>query len=195
MKRLKKIVIYIGAVLLLFVIFNAIRIYNYSFEYSERKSDVAIILGAGTNNGVLSPVFTERVNHGIYLYQNQLVGKIILTGGIGEGQSISDSEVAKRYAIENGVPAVDLLIETHSNYTYENLSEAKRLMDALNFSSALIVSDPLHMKRSMELAISINIECKPSPTKTSMYRTTFPKLKSLIYETFYYTMGKLAFRH
>ena len=136
------------------MIFNAIGIYNYSFDYSESKSDVAIVLGAGTNNGVLSPVFTERINHGVYLYENQLIDKIIFTGGKGENQTISDSQMAKHYAIEKGVPPNDILIEESSKYTYENLMEAKQIMDSLNYSSALIVSDPLHMKRSMELAIS-----------------------------------------
>ena len=68
-------------------------------------------------------------------------------------------------------------------------------MDSHNFSTALIVSDPLHMKRSMELAISVKIECASSPTKTSMYQTTIPKLKFLAYETFFYTLGKLTLQH
>jgi len=195
MKLLKRFIKYLGIALLLLMIFNSIKIYNYSFEYSECKSDVAIVLGAGTSNGILSPVFTERINHGIYLYENHIIDKIIFTGGKGENQEISDSEVAKNYAIEKGIPPNDILIEEHSNYTYENLVESKNIMDSLSFSSALIVSDPLHMKRSIELAISTEIECEPSPTKTSMYRTTIPKLKFLIYETFYYTLGKLTLQH
>ncbi len=192
---MKKLIKYAGFALLLFTIFNAINIWHYSLAHSEKISDVAIVLGAGTNNGVLSPVFKERVNHGIYLYKKGVVKKIILTGGKGENQDISDSDVARNYAIQQGIPLKDLLIEESSEYTYENLTEAKSLMDSLNFSSALIVSDPLHMKRSMELAIATNIECESSPTQTSMYQTTIPKLKFLAYETFFYTLGKLTFQH
>ena len=180
---------------MLFMIFNSIRIYRYSFEYSEKNSDVAIVLGAGTHDGILSPVFIERIEHGIYLYQNQLIDKLILTGGKGENQEISDSDLAKNYAIEKGIPTKDILIEEYSNYTYENLIEAKGIMDSLNYSSAFIVSDPLHMKRSMELAFQTGIKCEPSPSKTSMYRTIIPKLKFLAYETFFYTLGKLSFQH
>ena len=174
---------------------NAISIWHYSLEYSEKKSDVAIVLGAGTNNGTLSPVFKERVNQGIYLYKKGLVKKLIFTGGIGENQDVSDSKVARNYAAQQGVPQNDIIIEEKSRYTHENLTEAKFIMDSLNFSSALIVSDPLHMKRSMELATAANIECESSPTKTSMYQSTIPKLKFLVYETFFYTLGKLSFRH
>lgn len=195
MKVLKKISQYIGMALLIFMFFNLIKIYNYAFVYSEAKSDIAIILGAGTNNGILSPVFKERINHGIYLYQKQRIQKIILTGGRGQHQTVSDSEIAKNYAIELGIPADDLLIEDRSHYTSENLTEAKLIMDSLNFSTALIISDPLHMKRAMALATFTKIKCQPSPTKTSMYRTTVPKLKFLAYETCFYTLGKLTLQY
>jgi uncharacterized SAM-binding protein YcdF (DUF218 family) len=195
MKLLKKGVKYIGIALALLTLFNAIKIYQYAFEYSEKKSDVAIVLGAGTNKGKLSPVFTERINHSIYLYQKELIKKIIFTGGKGANQTLSDSQIAKKYAIEQGVPSNDILIEEHSAYTYENLAEAKLIMDSLHFSTALIVSDPIHMKRAMELAVLAKIECESSPTKTSMYKSTLPKLKFLVYETFFYTLGKLTFQH
>jgi len=195
MKKLKKFIKYTGVALLFFMTINAISIWHYSLEYSEKKSDVAIVLGAGTNNGTLSPVFKERVNQGIYLYKKGLVKKLIFTGGIGENQDVSDSKVARNYAAQQGVPQNDIIIEEKSRYTHENLTEAKFIMDSLNFSSALIVSDPLHMKRSMELATAANIECESSPTKTSMYQSTIPKLKFLVYETFFYTLGKLSFRH
>lgn len=195
MKTIKKAIKHIGIIVLLFLTFNSIRIYRYSFEYSEKKSDVAIVLGAGTNKGILSPVFEERINHGIYLYEKSLVRKIIFTGGKGKGQDISDSQIAKHYAIEKGVLENDILIDQYSNYTYENLTAAKRIMDTHDYTTALIVSDPLHMKRSMELAIATKIECEPSPTKTSMYRTIVPRFKFLMYETFFYSFGKILFQH
>ncbi len=195
MKTIKKIIKYGAITFLFFIIFNAFKIYNYASEYSEKKSDVAIVLGARTYDGIPSPVFKERINHGIYLYKKKLIKKIIFTGGRGTNQSISESETAQKYAIEHGIPKEDILIEEFSHYTFENLIEAKKIMDSLHFSTALIVSDPFHMKRSMEFANTVPIICSPSPTRSSMYRTTIPKLKSLTYETFFYTLGKLAFKH
>ena len=173
--------------------FNSIKIYRFSKEYSEEKSDVAIVLGAGTDGSKLSPIFKERINHGIYLYENKIVEKIIFTGGTGAEQASADSEIAKSYAIELDVPPQDILIEVNSQYTFENLFESKKIMDSNALVSALIISDPLHMKRSIELANSFDIDCKPSPTTTSMYRSSFPKFKSLMYETFCYTLGKITF--
>ncbi len=189
---ISKLLSYFIIAVICYFLFNAFLIFQFSKNYSETKSDVAIVLGAATYHGELSPVFRERLNHGIYLYQAGIVDYILLTGGVGEGERFADSEVAKSYVISQDVPEDVILIETSSNYTIENLQEAKHIMDSLSLHSALIVSDPLHMKRSVELAHKLDLDCEPSPTKTSMYKSFFPKLKSLLYETFFYSLGQVS---
>jgi len=192
MSKIKKRLLYLFSLLLVgYFSVNAIKIYSYSSSYSERTSDVAIVLGAGTSDGVVSPIFRERINHGLYLHKNGLVKSIIFTGGFSDGNQLSDSHLAKMYAFKQGVPESDIHIEEKSRFTIENLSHSKLIMDSLGLKTALIVSDPFHMKRSITLAENQNINCQPSPTKTSMYRSFIPKLKSLIYETFYYSLGQL----
>ncbi len=183
----KKYIILFGVILGYFIL-NSIRIYKYSFVYFENKSDVAIVLGAGTNKGKLSPVFRERINHSILLYNKGIVDKIILTGGFGKGQKQSDSRTAKNYAIENGVPKDHIIIEEKSKFTIENLKESKQIMDSIGVENALLISDPLHMKRVVKLAKFYGIDCKSSPTQTTMYKSTYPKAKQLLYETFYFSL-------
>ncbi|MBK6882335.1 MAG: YdcF family protein [Flavobacteriales bacterium] len=190
--RYRRIAGYLIVALACYFVYNGITIYEYSGIYIEDQSEVAIVLGAGTSEGVLSPVFAERTNHAKYLFDQGLVKKILITGGYGEGQIQSDSEIGKQYLLSEGVPIEALIIEEKSRYTIENLIEAKSVMDSLGFTSALLVSDPLHMKRAMKLAEKQNIDCLPSPTKTTMYRSFLPQAKSLFYETFYYTLGQIA---
>jgi len=188
----KKIVWSFFFILFCYFIFNGFKIYNYSFTYSEQKSDVGIVLGAGTTDGQISPIFRERLNHAVYLYKKGIIKKLILTGGYGENQTLCDSEIAKAYVLKQGIPKRDVLTESQSKYTIENLTEAKFIMDSFHFKTALLISDPLHMKRSISLAKKLGLNCESSPTQTSMYKSFYPKLKSLIYETFYYTLGKLT---
>ncbi|MBL6447775.1 YdcF family protein [Fulvivirga sp. 29W222] len=175
-------------------LFNTFRIHQYSKKYFEEASDVAIVLGAGTHEGTLSPVFRERANHAIRLYEAGKVQCIIFTGGYGRGQSMSDSKAAKLYAIEHGVPSSRVYIEEKSEITFENLKNAKELMDSHHLETALIVSDPLHMKRAMRICEGHGINGKPSPTLTSMYRSWDSKFEALAYESFYYNLN-LIFRH
>lgn len=176
------------------VLYNTLQIHLYSISYYNTKSDVAVVLGAGSSDGKLSPVFRERVNHAIKLFQEERIDHIIFTGGYGEGQKISDSQSAKGYAISKGIPAESIFIEEKSTVTYENLAHAKQIMDKMNWNSALIVSDPYHMKRAMAMVFAHEINGKPSPTQTTMYRSWKTKLSSLIYESFYYNIDLIIGR-
>lgn len=79
-----------------------------------------------------------------------------------------------------------ILTEHISRITYGNLFEADRIMKAANLQNALIVSDPLHMKRAMKIAEDMGIQAYPSPTPTTRYQGWRTKASSLLYEVFFY---------
>jgi uncharacterized SAM-binding protein YcdF (DUF218 family) len=166
---------------------TAIRIYVYGHKPHAATGDTAIVLGAGVWEERPSPVFAERINHAIDLYETDRVTAIIFTGGIGQDDTQAESEVARRYAMGRGVPTDDIYIETASHITYQNLREAGRLVQRHNLGSALIVSDPLHMKRAVRMARDLGLEAYPSPTPTTRYRTWRTKLPFLLRETWFYT--------
>ena len=172
--------------ILFYLIFTAISIVNYCKTDEKESSDVAIILGAGTSIGEVSPVYRERINHGIWLYENGYVDYLILTGGIGEGNDVSDAYIAKQYAISKSVPEQSIFIEEKSTITEENLENAKAIMDENSFATAIIVSDPLHMKRAMLMAGDYGIYACSSPTPTTMYRSLKTKIPFLAREEFFY---------
>jgi len=185
MKILKKLII-IVALVICYVFSNAVSIYIYSFKDDARNADVAIVLGASTYNGHPSPVYQERINHAVDLYNKHLVKKIIMTGGYGKGNPVSDAYNAKLYAVSQGVPEDDVLTEDQSTVTLENLINAKKIMDVYNYQTALIVSDPLHMKRAMLQAKDAGIIAYTSPTHYSRFRTRDTKFKFLKREVINY---------
>ncbi len=164
----------------------AASIINYSKQDEKAHCDVAIVLGAGVADGKVSPVFRERINHGIWLYDNGYVEYLILTGGISAGNQVSDACIAKEYAISRAVPAEVIFIEETSTITEENLENAKQIMDKHALKSAIIVSDPLHMKRAMLMAVDYGINAKSSPTPTTMYQSARTKIPFLLREMFFY---------
>ena len=50
-----------------FIAYATFDIYSYGNVNELIKSDVAIVLGAGVEDNKPSPVFQERINHGIWL--------------------------------------------------------------------------------------------------------------------------------
>ncbi len=161
-------------------------IVNYSTTDRKSPSDAVIILGAGVFGDEPSPVFRERLNHGISLYQNGYAETILLTGGVGDGNIRSDASVARDYMIAQGVPEEAILMEEKSVITEENLKYAKEIMEEQGLSTAIVVSDPLHMKRAMLMAQDFGISAVPSPTPTTMYRSLRTKLPFLLRETYFY---------
>lgn len=185
MKKLWKIY-FLLILIIVYVIYVSIGIYLYSDVNEVRKADAAIILGAAVWEDKPSLVFEERIKHGISLYKNGYVDKLIFTGGKGENSANSESSVARRYAIENSVPETDIFIEEVSKITQENIMFASKIAEENNISTVLIVSDPLHMKRAMLMCKDYKLTAFSSPTQTSMYKTIKSKSMFLAREVFYY---------
>ena len=182
----KKLIIYLLCAVLIYLLATSATILIFAHRDEKAPADAAIVLGAGTINNEASPVFKERVNHAIELYESGLVKKIIITGGLGEGSVLADSVVAKRYAVSCGVPAADILTEERSTITEENLVEAKKIMDENGWETAIVVSDPLHMARAMLMAKDAGLNALSSPTPTSAYKTLDTKFPFFLREEMYY---------
>lgn len=172
---------------------TAVSIVNYGKNDEKRPCDAAIVLGAGTANGEVSPVYRERINHGVWLYENGFADCLILTGGTGEGNAVSDAAAARDYAVSQGIPEDVIFIEEASTITEENLEQAKLIMDKQSLKTAIIVSDPLHMKRAMLMASDYGIDAYSSPTPTTMYKTWKTQVPFLAREEFFY-IGYCAVR-
>ncbi|NLN33159.1 MAG: YdcF family protein [Flavobacteriaceae bacterium] len=181
----KKLLVYSFLLILGYYLLTAILIYSYSKTNHTQKADAAIVLGTAVWGDEPSPVFRERIRHGIWLHQNNQVDYLIFTGGKGEGQKYSEAEVAKKYAMENGIPEDRIFFENQSRITDENLLFSKPILEKENFKKVLLVSDPLHMKRAMKIAEKHQIEAFSSPTSTSRYQSFSKKAGFALREAFF----------
>ncbi|MBD5453043.1 MAG: YdcF family protein [Lachnospiraceae bacterium] len=171
---------------IVYIACNVISICRYANVYEDKKCDVAVVLGAAANDNGVSEVYKQRLNHAAQLYQNADVSKIIVTGGMGEGNSFTDAYMARKYLESVGIPDNAIFEEDTSTITQENLENAKKIMDENGYQTALIVSDPLHMKRAMLLAKDAEIEAFSSPTQSSAYKSIKTKVAFVARETFFY---------
>lgn len=182
-----------GVLLLCFfwILCNTWQIISFSNKNELREADAAIVLGAGVVGREPSPVFRERISHGIWLYEHGYVKYLIMTGGYGEGSICSEARAAEEYAVSQGVPKEDIMTEEYSAITQENLYYARQLMKEYGCKDALIVSDPLHMRRAMLMAADYGIEAYSSPTPTTRFVSLKTKLPFLARELFFYTGYKV----
>ena len=183
---LKKLLLISLVVLLLSISLLAKDIYSFSLTSNSAHADAAVVMGATVFRNRPSPVFRERINHAINLYRQGMVQYVIFTGGLAGNDDLAESEAARNYAIAQGVPAKHIFIETESNNTCLNLVEAKRIMEENDLDQVLIVSDPLHMRRTMWLAERIGMNALSSPTPTSRYRSVDRRATFLLREIYSY---------
>ena len=144
-------------------------VYSYSTRTASRRADAAVVLGAAAWGKNPSPVFRERINHGITLYRSNRVGKLIFTGGTPKSGYMTEAEVARRYARSHGVPNKDILLETTSRDTQQNLENTKTLMYNNGLESVVIISDPYHLARAAAVADYVGLDSQTEPTPTSRY--------------------------
>src|SRR6266853_6635353 len=69
-----------------------------------RPADAIVVLGAAQYNGHPSPVLKARLDHAARLFRRHFASRVIVTGGVGTGDSVSEAVVARRYLVETGLP-------------------------------------------------------------------------------------------
>jgi len=86
-----------------------------------RLADAIIVLGAAQYDGRPSPVLRARLDHALSLWERRLAPYLILTGGMGDGDTTSEAAVGRRYAVKHGVPDSAILMETRGRTTTESM--------------------------------------------------------------------------
>jgi uncharacterized SAM-binding protein YcdF (DUF218 family) len=132
-----------------------------------RDSGAAVVLGAAQWNGDPSPVLQARLDHALDLYHRGVVKHIILTGGIGAGDQLSEAAAGKQYLLDRQLSTEVLLLDERSTTTWENLQNAADLARANGIDTVLLVSDPFHMLRSLKMARDLGLSAYGSPTRSS----------------------------
>jgi uncharacterized SAM-binding protein YcdF (DUF218 family) len=127
----------------------------------------ALVLGAAQWNGDPSPVLRARLDHALDLYRRGQVRQIILTGGVGPGDTTSEAAAGKQYLVEQGMSPDVLLLEEQGTTTWESLRNAVPLARANRIGAVLLVSDPFHMLRSLKMSHDLGLIAYGSPTRTS----------------------------
>jgi uncharacterized SAM-binding protein YcdF (DUF218 family) len=149
---------------------SLLAVYLFGLRDEARAADAIIVLGAAQYQGKPSPVLRARLDHAIGLYHDSVAPTLILTGGFGVGDTISEAEVGRRYAVKAGVPRARIIVERAGLSTEQSMRTVARLMEGREMNSAVMVSDPFHMLRLRIVARRLGIRSFSSPTRTSPIR-------------------------
>lgn len=140
----------------------------------SRPGEAIVVLGAAQYAGRPSPVLRARLDHAVELWNRGLAPRMILTGGVGEGDTTSEAAVSRRYVMRRGVPDTAILMEAVGRTTKESLRGVAELMESGRVRSVagkgrevILVSDPFHMLRLHVAARRLDLVPYTSPTRSS----------------------------
>jgi uncharacterized SAM-binding protein YcdF (DUF218 family) len=152
---LRKIIYSImGLLILSFVVIEGLIIASI---HTDNKSNVdyVIILGAGLKGEQMTITFQNRVDKGLDFLQKNPALKVIVSGGKGYAERISEAEAMKRYLVKNGIPENRIIMEDRSTNTAENFKFSRELISSAEHQGKpgiLIVTSEFHMLRAKMLA-------------------------------------------
>lgn len=132
-----------------------------------RPAESIVVLGAAQYAGRPSPVLKARLDHGIDLWTRGMGKLLVLTGGRGDGDTMSEAEVGRAYARKRGVPDTVILLENEGRTSRESMLGVAELLQKRGIRTAILVSDPFHMLRLSIIGRRFGLTPYTSPTRTS----------------------------
>ena len=138
--------------------------------------DYIIILGCAIRkDGTLFPLIRGRVDKAIEFYKAQFeaTGKkaiFVPSGGQGRNEVISEGEAMKRYLLEQGIPKEQIMEETKSRNTAENMRFSKNLIEEQNKNAKVAFSTTnYHVFRSGIISRQVGFAPEGMGAKTKWY--------------------------
>lgn len=114
-----------------------------------QKSDAGIVLGSKVMpDGTPSDRLRARLDKTAELYRQGMFPRIIVSGGTGK-EGFSEAQVMATYLSEvQSVPRSAILLDEQGNTTMATAVNSAAIMQAHDFSSALVVTQFFHIPRS-----------------------------------------------
>ncbi len=130
-------------------------------------ADAIAVLGAAQYNGHPSPVFRARLDHAATLYLRGFAPVVLVTGGVGSGDSISEAEVGRRYLRQVGLPDQAAIALAPTTSTHASLEGVGQWFAGRASRRVVLVSDGFHMLRLRIIATRLGLAPFTSPAPNS----------------------------
>lgn len=124
--------------------------------------DCALVFGSAVRRGsAAGPGIERRIEAAARLWKEGKVRRLILTGGVGEGNALSEARVMQNEALRLGIAPEALRMEEGATSTWQNLAFAQPFL--MECDTIVAVSDRYHLARIRLTALRQGIALTLSP--------------------------------
>ena len=182
----------LAAALLLFLTVEGLLLSHGERDNSALPVDAVIVLGAGVNGETPSLILWSRITAAAAYLEGHPDVPVVLSGGQGPGEAISEAACMRRELTARGVEEDRLLLEDRSTSTAENFACSKALLESMGLSEttvAVITSD-FHCFRAHLIAQRAGLSVLDIPAESPYallnanyyVREAFALCKTLIFD-------------
>ncbi|OBR93540.1 MULTISPECIES: YdcF family protein [Clostridium] len=159
-----------------YIAFTFVSLLIYSLIYTclpkRLNCDYIIVHGCGLIGGErVSPLLKGRVDKAVRIYHKcRQHTKIVVSGGKGADEKISEAAAMKNYLVETGFPEEDIILEKQSKTTFENLKNVRDMLDVNGVKHRYIfVTNNYHVFRTSLYAKQLKIKASGVGCGTATY--------------------------
>lgn len=134
------------------------------------ENHTIVVLGCKVKDGRPSLMLKRRLDSACgYLSEHESV-KVVVSGGQGSDEVMSEAECMKQYLVSKGISAERIFMEDRSTSTEENLKFSKEIIISRGLPEKItLVTDAFHQCRAEMLAKNIGIDPYNISGYTSWY--------------------------
>ena len=157
------------------MVFLAFMFYSFLIRIIPRRVtyNYVVVLGAGLIDGErVTKLLSERIDKAVKVYKrSKKVGCcLIMSGGQGPDEKISEAQAMKNYTLTLGVDEKDILLEDQSANTMENLANCKQIIESREGgNSTAVVTSQYHVLRADVYARSLDFPMTGIGAHTAFY--------------------------
>ena len=157
-----------------------------------QQADAIAVFGAAEYSGHPSPTLHYRLDHAVDLYRKQIAPIIItLGGGSDKDSGNTEGGVGRDYLLANGIPFGNILAETHSIDTEQQVQRLAAIARENNLHHIVVVSDATHLFRVRELCRAAGLDVYTSPRPPLGHIDNYDLAKRYFHEVLSYTTMRL----
>ena len=163
MRRLATRLIMLAAILA--VVFPVVMVMYHARQSPEHSADTLIVLGCRLYGDVPSLLLKYRLDKAIELYRQGMAREIIVSGAMGEGETVTEAYAMKRYLVDHGIDPSLIHMEDRSYNTWQNLKFSHDIMQERGLETAIIVSNDFHIYRSLVISHKLGLAAQGGPSE------------------------------
>jgi uncharacterized SAM-binding protein YcdF (DUF218 family) len=168
------------------------QIADVASQDEAQPADAIAVFGAAEYSGHPSPVLHARLDHAVELYRKQIAPIIItLGGGSDKDSGNTEGAVGRDYLLANGVPFGNIIAETRSIDTEEQVHRLAAIAREENLHHIVVVSDATHLFRIRELCRDAGLDVYTSPRPPLGHISNYDLAMRYFHEIISYTVMKL----